>query len=68
MPRCTSLPRAAAQAVAKLAEGIGVSEFAEQQRDQQRPAAEAFGGLFGVKFFLTSASELRSSGSAGVVD
>ena len=36
-----------------------MSELAEQHRDQLRPAAEAFGGLFGV-VFLDPRAALRS--------
>jgi hypothetical protein len=42
--------QATAQAVANLAEGIGVSKLAEQHRDQLRPAAKAFGAPFRVVF------------------
>ena len=49
--------QATAQAVANLAEGIGVSKLAEQHRDQLRPAAKAFGAPFRV-VFLDQRSEL----------
>ena len=42
---------ATAEAIADLAEGIGMSELAEQHRDQLRPAAEAFGAPFGRVLF-----------------
>jgi hypothetical protein len=44
------LAQATAQAVANLAQRIGVGELAEQHRDQLRPAAKAFGTPFGVVF------------------
>ncbi len=43
--------QATAQAVANLAQRIGVGELAEQHRDQLRPAAKAFGAPFRIVFF-----------------
>ena len=45
------LAQATAQAVANLAQRIGVGELAEQHRDQLRPAAKAFGAPFRIVFF-----------------
>ena len=42
--------QATAQAVANLAQRIGVGELAEQHRDQLGPAAKAFGAPFRVVF------------------
>ena len=39
------------QAVANLAQRIGVGELAEQHRDQLRPAAKTFGAPFRIVFF-----------------
>src|SRR5260370_10448128 len=50
---------ATAQAVADLAQGVGVGQLAEQHRDQLGPAAKAFGAPFGV-VFLDQRSELSS--------
>ena len=49
--------QATAQAVADLAQRIGMGELAEQHRDQLRPAAKAFGAPFRV-VFLDQGSEL----------
>jgi len=51
------LAQATAQAVANLAQGIGVGELAEQHRDQLRPAAKTFGAPFRL-VFLDQRSEL----------
>ena len=51
--------QATAQAVADLAQGVGVGQLAEQHRDQLGPAAKAFGAPFGV-VFLDQRSELSS--------
>src|SRR5438445_8449198 len=45
------LAQTTAHAVAKLAQRIGVSELAEQHRDQLRPAAKTFGAPFRIVFF-----------------
>jgi hypothetical protein len=44
------IAHATAQAVANLAQRIGVGELAEQHRDQLCPAAKAFGAPFRVVF------------------
>ena len=45
------LAQATPQAVANLAQRIGVGELAEQHRDQLCPAAKAFGAPFRIVFF-----------------
>ena len=45
-------PKAAAQAVADLAQGIGASQLTEQHGDELRPAGKALGGtLSGVLLY-----------------
>jgi hypothetical protein len=45
------LAQATAQAVANLAQRIGMGELAEQHRDQLRPAAKTLGAPFRIVFF-----------------